>query len=54
MSLLCGDVFFPLVYTQKGIQTEECLTQRTMGGQPVNISRVIMGTVERDTFFFVA
>jgi len=54
MSLLSGDLFFLAVYTQKKIQTWERLKQRTMGGQLVNISTVIMGTMERENFFFVA
>ena len=54
MSLLSGDLFFLAVYTQKGIQTWERLSQRTMGGQLVNISTVIMGTMERENFFSVA
>jgi hypothetical protein len=53
-SLLSGDLFLPPVYTQKEIQTREGLNQGFMVGQVVNISTVITGRMERETFFFVA
>jgi hypothetical protein len=53
-SLLSGDLFLPPVYTQTEIQTWEGLKQGLMVGQVVNISTVITGKMERETFFFVA